>query len=269
MAHDVPHATRHAGILQPGMAHALDQAGSLRRRAPAEVVLLLGALTLARVLPALLGQGSVRDWVPLTAPSLVLLTASVGWFHCRARVTRQRSRSWWSAVTGEVNAAPRSSWPAASLVILLLLSLLAAALLWPAARVRGLPPTPVELGAIVLLVPVAEEAFFRGALLLSLRDRLGAVGATLVVSAVFGLLHLDRGMLPIMLGASVALCFITMLTRGLLWAVLLHGTWNTLTMVVRMPPTAERLLVAAAVTILVLTLMASRIHQATREADDA
>jgi hypothetical protein len=78
-------------------------------------------------------------------------------------------------------------------------------------------------------------------------------------------LHHGHGQLPTMLVASLALCAITLLTRTLLWAVLLHGTWNAVTMVVRMPPTAERFLVTGAVTALVLALVGSRLYRGSQE----
>jgi membrane protease YdiL (CAAX protease family) len=195
----------------------------------------------------------------------VLLTASVLWFRFRSGRLPDSRRLGWGATTREEDASPRWSWAAAGLVCLLMLLLITATLLGPAAQIRGPLPSRVELGAVVFLVPVAEETFFRGALLLSLRRQLGAVGATLVVSILFGLLHHGQGQLPTMLVASLALCAITLLTRTLLWAVLLHGTWNALTMVVRMPPMAERFLVTGAVTALVLALVGIRIYKSSQE----
>ena len=61
---------------------------------------------------------------------------------------------------------------------------------------------PVVIGilavVVVLLVPLAEEVFFRGFMLSGLVGRLGTVGAAIVSSLVFALFHIDpKMMLPI------------------------------------------------------------------------
>ncbi|MBN1609432.1 MAG: CPBP family intramembrane metalloprotease [Polyangiaceae bacterium] len=246
------------------MAHHPSLARSTRPRASVEVGLLAAGLALALALTwgsAAAAKGG--SWAQLTLPSLALIAAAVGWFRLRVNPLAEGAQNGWrSILTG--GAGPRWSWVGVSLVCLLLLLFVAAGFLWPAARTLGTPPSAVELGALVVLVPIAEEVFFRGALLQSLRRRLGAVGSTLVVSSLFGLLHQRQGQLSTMLVASLVLCAITLSTRTLVWAILLHGTWNALTLVVRMPPTVQRFMVAGGVTIVVLGLVGLQILPASR-----
>jgi membrane protease YdiL (CAAX protease family) len=145
------------------------------------------------------------------------------------------------------------------------LMLAAAACSWPASRTLGRPPLLLEATAVILLVPLAEELYFRGAWLAILRAKLGAVASTLVVSVVFGLLHRGQGQLLSMFIASCVLCTLTLWTRTILWAVAVHAVWNALTLVVRLPPGAGRIGVATAVTVVAL---AAVVWQLSRTSQD-
>jgi len=57
----------------------------------------------------------------------------------------------------------------------------------------GLPGFVAALFTVVVIAPLAEEAFFRGFVFAGLRPRLGVVGAALVSAAVFGAVHLSLG----------------------------------------------------------------------------
>jgi hypothetical protein len=50
------------------------------------------------------------------------------------------------------------------------------------------------------------------------------------------------------------LCQATLLTNSLLWATLLHAGWNTLTAVVTMPSGTQRVALAVAVAVVMLSL---------------
>ncbi len=215
-----------------------------------ELAVLAGGLTLAQVLTR--WSGPLGSWARWVLPSLALIGAVSLWFRLRADPSTQGEPRWWGSFSSAAGGPPRGRWVGAVLVGLLTASFIAAGFWWPAEQTLGVPPSAVELGALVLLVPIAEEVFFRGGLLQSLRALLGATGATLVVSLSFGLLHYDQGQQWTMLVASLVLCALTLHARTLLWAILLHGTWNALTTVVRMPPTTERFLLTGVVTALVL-----------------
>lgn len=227
-----------------------------------ELAVLAGGLALALALTRWSGQlGSWARWV---LPSLALIAAVSGWFRLRDDPSTHGGPRWWGSFSSAADGPPRGRGAGVVLTGLLTASLVAAGSWWPAARTLGVVPSAAELGALILLVPVAEEVFFRGGLLQSLRGLFGATGATLLVSLSFGLLHHDQGQLWTMLVASLVLCALTLHTRTLLWAILLHGTWNALTMVVRMPPTTERFLITGVVTALVLGLVGFRISRPGR-----
>jgi len=233
-----------------------------RPRAVAQLAVLGGGLALALALTRASGQ--LGSWVRWVLPSLALIAAVSVWFRLHGNPPAQPGPSWWGSFASEADGPPRGNWVGVVLVCLLTTSFAVAGSLWPARRTLGFPPSALELGALVLLVPIAEEVFFRGGLLQSLRGYLGGTGATLVVSLSFGHLHNVQGQLWTMFAASLVLCALTLVTQTLFWAILLHATWNALTMVVRMPPTAGRLLMTGAVTVLVIGLVAFRISRRSR-----
>ncbi len=89
---------------------------------------------------------------------------------------------------------------------------------------------PLVIGAFAMLaagvVPVLEEAIFRGALYRSLRESMGRWGAALVASLVFALLHFNEGSLAPLFLLSI-LFVIVYEWSGSLWAcVALHACFN-------------------------------------------
>lgn len=86
----------------------------------------------------------------------------------------------------------------------------------------------VATGGLVLLVPLAEECYFRGILLDHLKSTMGTWTASALVSLLFGLLHLQTAMTWPMVGLSLFLCLSVVLGGGVLWAVGFHMLWNAL-----------------------------------------
>jgi uncharacterized protein len=93
-----------------------------------------------------------------------------------------------------------------------------------------------KLFALVLLsvgigAPLAEEVVFRGQLFAALsRTRIGAVGATLITSTVWALLHASEPWLSVGLIFMMGLAFGFLLVRfGSLWVTIAcHAVWNTI-----------------------------------------
>lgn len=82
--------------------------------------------------------------------------------------------------------------------------------------------------ALVILPPVAEELLFRGYLFGRLREKFGFWLTTLVVSVVFGLVHLQWNVGIDVAVLSVFLCYLRERT-GSIWAsMVLHGIKNGL-----------------------------------------
>lgn len=238
-----------------GMQRASQARPACHRGVLVDTALLASALMIALWVP----REFDTDWAKWVLPSAVLLTASGTWFWIRSSVYSGHGLGQLGWPRG--NARNRVG---VGIVGIFALMLVMAACLWPGSRTLGTPPRPLELSAVILLVPLAEELYFRGAWLATLRAELGGVASTLVVSMVFGLLHHGQGQVLTMLFASCALCTLTLWTRTIVWAVAIHAVWNALTLVVRLQPGAGRIGLAAAVT--GVTLMAivwqlSRAHQ--------
>jgi membrane protease YdiL (CAAX protease family) len=89
----------------------------------------------------------------------------------------------------------------------------------------GQEPTFAML-LLVLVVPIAEELYFRGLLLARLRELLGDLGAAVAVSLLFGFLHLAQSSHLEMAALSLGLCFLTIWAGTVAWAVLGHVAWN-------------------------------------------
>jgi membrane protease YdiL (CAAX protease family) len=82
--------------------------------------------------------------------------------------------------------------------------------------------------ALVVLPPIAEELLFRGYLFGRLRERFGFWLTTVVVSAVFGFVHMQWNVGIDVAVLSVFLCYLRERT-GSLWAsMVLHGIKNGL-----------------------------------------
>jgi hypothetical protein len=93
-----------------------------------------------------------------------------------------------------------------------------------------------KLFALVLLsvgigAPLAEEVVFRGQLFAALsRTRIGAVGATLITSTIWALLHATEPWLSVGLIFMMGLAFGFLLVRfGSLWiTIACHAAWNAI-----------------------------------------
>lgn len=90
----------------------------------------------------------------------------------------------------------------------------------------------VLLATVGVAAPLVEETLFRGVLYVPLRRGLGAAGAIVASSLVFGLVHFDFAVLP-MLGIIGLACAILREATGSLKApMVLHGVWNSGALVV-------------------------------------
>ncbi len=85
-----------------------------------------------------------------------------------------------------------------------------------------------DTALVVALVPLVEEAFFRGALLRALPGR--PVLGALFSSVLFGALHLQLGWWQAggMAIAGLVLCALALATRSLVVPMVLHGVFNGL-----------------------------------------
>jgi membrane protease YdiL (CAAX protease family) len=94
---------------------------------------------------------------------------------------------------------------------------------------QGSPEDAAAAVGIALVVPLAEELYFRGALLDELVRTHGKTPAVAAVSLLFALTHAPAPLARLLaMGAlSVGLCCLVLATGTLRWTVLAHAVWNT------------------------------------------
>jgi membrane protease YdiL (CAAX protease family) len=224
-----------------------EQARAERRAAARELGVLGGvlAVTLALTAACRLVAGVPGQLASVLVPPVWLLAGSAWWWRARPPSL--------SPCRGG-----RRVWLPATLTIALGAAVVAMAVCGPGAGVRATAVAPARAAALVhalalaLLVPVAEEAFFRGLLLAHFSGPLGRPGAVLLVSGAFGLLHVPQGTGLLMAGLSALLCGLALGTESLLWPVLVHAGYNALAVVYAMPAGPIRLGSAAALALLLL-----------------
>jgi len=93
----------------------------------------------------------------------------------------------------------------------------------------------VKLLVLVLVPALCEELLVRGAIARGLRPRLGLLGAALVSSAYFALLHGSLARLPITFALGIVLALAT-LRSGSLWPAILIHAGNNLAAVLLVQP---------------------------------
>lgn len=79
---------------------------------------------------------------------------------------------------------------------------------------------------LVILVPFAEEFFFRGLALDHLARCLGRGAGVALVSVLFALMHAPQGVFIQMFILSALLCLVTLKTRNVLVSATIHLGWN-------------------------------------------
>lgn len=82
------------------------------------------------------------------------------------------------------------------------------------------------LVSIVVFAPLFEEILFRGFLYRNLRDTLGVRSAMIVSSLLFGLVHLQLGLVLPLAGLGLAMCLVYERSGSLLPAIGVHAVWN-------------------------------------------
>ncbi len=165
--------------------------------------------------------------------------------------------AWWIAASGigfQIRRGARRSGLGLGSVLFCAVLMFAMTLFWPDRRGPGV--TPYTLG-LLLLVPVAEELFFRGVLLDFFRRKLSnGVLAAMAVSAIFGLAHLPQGLtVAVTLGVlGLVLALVTLATGSLIWPAALHLAWNGLA-VLRELPQGEARWIVTGIAVAVMTML--------------
>lgn len=90
----------------------------------------------------------------------------------------------------------------------------------------------LNFSAVAVLVPLAEEVFFRGALWAALRGSAGIGAALSATTVLFTVSHLEPRSWPALFLVAAALGALRLISNSLLPAVLLHATFNATTLLV-------------------------------------
>jgi len=85
----------------------------------------------------------------------------------------------------------------------------------------------LELLSFIVLVPIAEEIFFRGYMLSFTRETAHKLFSIVFVSLFFGFLHTGQGTVIPMVLLSFLLCAIYLFSKSIIWAILFHLIWNS------------------------------------------
>jgi membrane protease YdiL (CAAX protease family) len=121
-------------------------------------------------------------------------------------------------------------------------------------------PSFAQVAHLILVVPLAEELYFRGLLLEHLCRGFSGVVAVLICSLLFGLLHLPVGATFVTGGLSLLACILVLKSGSLIPAVQLHVTWNAVTQIRRIADDTTRSLWIIATAIVVAVLLAAMIY---------
>jgi membrane protease YdiL (CAAX protease family) len=92
---------------------------------------------------------------------------------------------------------------------------------------------------LFLLVPIAEEVYFRGCLLPSLKRQLGGYPAIFLCSLLFAALHLPSGGGVLIFVVSLLACGLTLSSHSLFYAIQLHIAWNGISQITHLQGSFE------------------------------
>ncbi len=225
-------------------------ADSSARRLMREVLWLAVILVAVAVLDALGRRGLVAGGGYLS--SLLLLVLGLTYWACfRIRlplsVPRIRSAALTFLFVG----------------VLLAVTAIAAGTWFPSSGHR---PSVPQMLHLVILVPLAEELYFRGLLLDHMRRGLGAVPAVILSSLLFALMHVPAGTgLPAVILSLIA-CLLVLKGGSMVYAVQLHVTGNAMWQISRISDMDLRLICAACASAFVCGLaIAARMGSSTRD----
>jgi len=142
---------------------------------------------------------------------------------------------WWHARRFRIvvplrSAAPRGIW-FPLLFALGLVGALCCGAAMPIAPQPGPEPSVAEAIHLVLLVPLAEEFYFRGLLFEHLRRGMATWQAIVFSCLFFALLHLSSDAVFTAGLLALAACGLVLLAGGLECAIALHAAWNAFTVI--------------------------------------
>lgn len=204
-----------------------------------EVVTLLGVVLLLLFYGSLMLSGSpllviihTTQWVFLLAPVVLLIVALK--LSPRQTLALRRPPAWGLGVALLCGAG---FWVVAKMALEALTE--GGVMPVPTPAMQALEEQLAALGSdplsavalflgIALAPAICEEALFRGVVLQSLRRRFSATASVVASSLLFGVYHLNIHQLPTTVAIGLVLGTLTLVTRSIWPAVLLHAMHNAL-----------------------------------------
>jgi len=201
------------------------------------LIVYIAGLEFSRRLP---GDPAWGTWLRLLGLNAWLLAATLLWLARHPLGT--------VSVTGV-----RHGRPLAAIIGVMTIAVFVAAVALPS-RPDARPCPFAEAMALILLVPVAEELYFRALLLDHLTRNLGRASAVVLASVLFGFLHWPQGMAGAMVILSLVLCMVVLSSGGVIWAVALHVVWNAFAVLRQMSAGSPRWIAAGVAVVVLLAL---------------
>jgi hypothetical protein len=215
------------------------QFGDVLRVSMLALAIVVGALVAARILGSDAAPESRRlQWILVAAAEAFGLLSAIYFVFVRGRGMR-------FAELGYVAAEPRMAMagvaagfvalPLAYAIFFLIRPIFGSETNVDVRRVMGGGDIGlIQAGTILLyvgfLVPIAEELFFRGILFRWLRQHFSFWPAALISSAIFGAAHFRAETMIIVGMLGVAMAWLYERSGSLVPAILMHQTYNSLTM---------------------------------------
>jgi membrane protease YdiL (CAAX protease family) len=190
-------------------------------RAMVEILFLGFTLVVYILILQLVGPGDslLSFWCRMSVPNIWLLGMALLWLRRHPREPSYLGKAKWSRWLSGILAF--------LIILLIILSLIA-----PGGYAIEILSLNLQSLFLIILVPFAEEFYFRGLLLDHLVRNVGRIPAVILVSGLFGFLHLLQGLFWPMAILSVFLCILALVRRDLLGAIALHSGWNAFAIVI-------------------------------------
>lgn len=177
-------------------------------------LLALGGILAGYLYVLLVLSGLVREpWFRLVAPNLWLISLTVAW-------AVHREELGGLLAPGRHGGVLQVAACGLALVVLL-------PRLWPGSAPASTGPEAIrDWLLLTLLVPVAEELYFRGLLQARLTALLSPAAGAVVVAFLFTLLHHPQGLSVQIAVLALITGAVTAWSGTVVWAVLVHVAWN-------------------------------------------
>jgi membrane protease YdiL (CAAX protease family) len=121
---------------------------------------------------------------------------------------------------------------------------------------------------MVILVPIAEELYFRGFLLSHLKKSLGIPAALVLSAAAFALMHFPAGSAPQMAALGAVTAAVALASDSVLGAIAIHAAWNAAAVLPSASSAFEKALPVGAALGIILAMSALGLRPSRSESNE-